>query len=846
MRSAIMLGLRTLQREWRSGDLAVLFIALFVAVSALTGVGFLVDRIDRAVQLQANQVLGADLRLLSPGAISTRYDSEAAALGLKSARVTSMLSVVLKGDATQLTNVHAVSAGYPLRGKVQVASQPFATGTDTDDVPPKGEIWPDSRLMSTLQAQLGDMLTVGSAQLRATRVLVSRPDQGSGFADLASSLLMNEADLASTGLILPGSRAQYSALFAGESAKVAEFNSWLQREKAQGEYLTDIARASPEIGSASRRAGHFLSLAALAGVLLCAVAIAMTARRYVKRHLDLAALLKTMGAPQSTVLIVSIVQLACIAIVATAVGSVAGYLAHSGLLRVMRDMMGTELPAPGMRPMLVGLVAALLLLTGCALPSMLQLARVPAIRVLRRDIGPPPLGVILAYGPAVLAIGLLIVWVTGDPRLSAWFLLALALAVLAFALAGWLLVGIVGQLRGRAGISWRYGAANLARRKSESIVQIVALGLGLAALLLLTILRGDLIDDWRARLPADAPNYFFVNIPPDQRDALADFIRADKGRITRLLPMIRGRLVQINGVDVSVQARNASPNGSRNESRRNSGDNSRGDNFGRREQNLTWSADIGAGNRIVEGKWFTAEDYGKPLVSVATEYRAALCLKLGDKLTFDIAGESFTTSISSFREVQWDSMQPNFFLMFPPGLLEGAAGTWMGSAQYRPQDPATIAALVRRFPSISIFDMDQLLNQVRSIVDKAVIAVQSVFLFTLLAGVVVLLAAVQATRDERRYESAMLRTLGAARRTVLAGVLLEFALIGTLAGIVAAAAASTGAWLLATRVLEIPYTPDPLLWLAGAATGAGLVCVAGYLATRSALSQPPMSILRYG
>jgi putative ABC transport system permease protein len=272
----------------------------------------------------------------------------------------------------------------------------------------------------------------------------------------------------------------------------------------------------------------------------------------------------------------------------------------------------------------------------------------------------------------------------------------------------------------------------------------------------------------------------------------------------------------------------------------------RGEGFATREQNLTWAAEIGPDNKITEGHWFTPEEHGQPLVSVSTDFQESMPLKLGDKLSFDIAGEMIDVTVSSFRNVQWDSMQPNFFLMFPPGLLEGAAGTWMASAQYRPANPGDVAEVVRRFPGVSIFDVEDLMGQVRSIVEKAVAAVQSVFLFTLLAGVVVLLAAVQSTRDERRYESAMLRTLGASRRTVLAGVLIEFALIGLAAGLVAAAAASTGAYFIATRLLDIPSTPDPLVWVGGALSGAALVCIAGWLATRSALHAPPMQVLRHG
>jgi putative ABC transport system permease protein len=830
MRTALSLGLRTLGREWRSGDLAVLFLALFVAVAALTGVGFLVDRIERAMRMQATEVLAADLRLVSPDPIGAHYDEEAQRRGLASARVVSTLSVVLKGELTQLANVHAATEGYPLRGRLRVADQPFGAATPVAAVPARGEVWAESRLMAALDAQVGDVLSVGESTLRVTRVLIARPDQGSGFVDLAPSILINAADLAATALIQPGSRARYAALFAGAPQATAGFAAWLEANKSTAERLRDIAEASPEINNASNRAGRFLLLASLAGVLLCAVAIAMTARRYVKRHLDLAALLKTLGASQSMVLAISLAQLVVIALVATVAGALAGFLAQQGLLMLLKDMIASELPAAGWQPVVMGFATALLLLTGFALPSMLQLSRVPAIRVLRRDIGPPRLGTLFAFGPAVLAIVMLIQWVTGDVRISAGFVVGLVLSLGALALAGWGLVALTGRLRGGMGAAWRYGAANLARRRAESIVQIVALGLGLSALLLLAIIRGDLIDDWRARLPQDAPNYFFVNIPPDDREDFRALLAAQGGEMTRMLPMIRGRMVSINGESVS-EKRFLTP---------------QGEGLANREQNLTWSAEIGPDNTITAGEWFTADDFGQPLVSVATDMQESMPLQLGDRLTFDIAGEMIEATVSSFRRVQWDSLQPNFFLMFPPGLLEGAAGTWMGSARFRPADPAAVAVLVRRYPGVSIFDMDDLLAQVRSIVDKAVLAVQSVFLFTLLAGVVVLLAAVLATRDERRYESAMLRTLGASRRTVRVGVLVEFAGVGMMAGAVAAAAASTGGYFIARFMLEIPWTPDPLLWIGGALTGALLVCTAGWLATRTALTQPPMQTLRHG
>ncbi len=827
---SVPLALRILGREWRSGDLAVLFFALFVAVASLTGVGFLVDRIDRAMRAQANEVLGADLRLVSPVAIDGRYEDEARRRGLKTTHLTTTLSVVLKGDATQLSNVIAVTEGYPLRGKVKVSDRPFGPPEETPDLPAPGEAWGDSRTLAALEAQVGDEITVGAAQLRVGRVLISRPDQGTGFVDLTPDLLMNLEDLPATELIQPGSRARNAVLFAGDPEDTASFAVWLKENKTPAERLLDIEEVSPEVSNANSRAGRFLQLASLASVLLCAAAIAMTARRYVKRHLDIVALMKTLGASQSFVLAISITQLVCIALAATVLGALVGYLAHAGLLRMLEGLIATELPPPGWRPVWTGLAAALLLLIGFALPSILQLSRVPAIRILRRDIGPPRLAVMLAWGPAVLAIGLLILSVTRERNLALGFLGGLSVATLALAAAGFGLVKLAARTRSGVGVAWRYGVANLSRRSAESVAQIVALGLGLSALLLLAVIRGDLVKDWRQSLPDDAPNYFFVNIPPDDRPAFEAFLDDEGGKLTRMLPMIRGRMTQINGVPVTELA----------------AQNPRAEGFMQREQNLTWAAQIGPDNTITEGKWFTEADHGQPLVSVATDFQESMDLKLGDRLQFDIAGEIVDTTISSFRRVQWDSLQPNFFLMFPPGLLEGAAGTYMASANFRPSSPGVVAQLVRQFPSVSIFDMDDLLSQVRSIIDKAVLAVQSVFMFTLLAGTAVLLAAVQSTRDERRYESAMLRTLGARRGTVLAGVLIEFALLGLIAGVLAAAVASIGGYLIATRLLEIPYSPDPLLWIVGMLAGVVLVCLAGWLATRSAISRPPMEILRGG
>lgn len=830
MMGALGLALRLLGREWKSGELGVLLLALTVAVSALTGVGFLVNRIGQAVDAQATEVLAADLRVEAPRALPERYREEARRRGLASARTTSILSMVFLGDANQLSNVRAVSEGYPLRGRIGISNEPFGAATLVTAGPPPGEAWPESKLLATLGAKLGDEISVGAAQLRVTRVLISRPDQGGGFAELAPSIMINSLDLPATELLQPGSRASHALLFAGDRDEIAGFKAWLEKNKQRGERLLDITEASPQIKNATDRAARFLSLASLVAVLLCAIAVAMAARRYVQRHLDSVALMKTLGASRGYTLAVSLLQLLSIAVVAALLGSAVGYVAQQWLISALRELIQAELPAPDLAPLGLGFLTAVAVLAGFALPPLLQLSRVPAIRVLRRDVGPPPPLLWLAFGPAVLAVAFLIWWVTRDLRLFTGFVVGLAGFLLLLAAAGALLVRLAAGLRGSVGVSWRYGVANLSRRRAESVVQIVAFGVGIMVLLLLAVVRDDLLEDWRASLPADIPNYFFINIPPDERMAFQAFLDERGAERSKALPMIRARLTRINGTPID-QIPFRSP---------------RAEGFAERDQNITWSGELGNDNRIVAGRWWREGDDGQPLVSIATEFQEALGLEVGDRLTFDVAGEVYDVRVASVRKVKWDSFQPNFMLVFPPGLLEGTAGTWMTSAYFKPTETGAIAELVRRFPSVSVFDLEDLLGQVRSVIDKAALAVQSVFVFTLFAGLTVLLAAVQATRDERRYESAMLRTLGASRRTVFVGVLAEFTTLGLLSGLLAAVGASIAGFFVAREVLEIPYGVDAWVWIAGLAGGALLVASAGWLATRSVVSSPPTATLRSG
>ena len=826
----IALALRSFVREWRSGELGVLLLALTTAVAALTGVGFLVNRIGIAVDQQATEVLAADLRRGSARPISQSYFDEARRQGVSSARALSMLSVVFRGDASELSDIQAVSQGYPLRGTLKVAAEPFAAGVPIHTIPGRGEVWPSSKLLATLGGKLGSELSIGAATFRVTRVLISRPDQDVGFEQLAPNLILNIEDLPATRLIQPGSRVTYTALFAGDRPSIDRFQGWLLDHRRPGERLRDITETSPQIKNAVDRASRFLELASLVSVLLCSIAVAMSARQYVRRHLDAVALLKTLGASRALTLGVSLIELLLVAFAAAVLGSAIGFLAQEWLLYALRGLLEAQLPAPDLTPLAMGFVAAIAVLAGFALPPLLTLARVPPLRVLRRDVGPPPPLALLAFGPAAAVVLGLVYWTVREPRLCIEFMIGLAVFGLVLAGAGLLLVLAAGRLRGSVGVSWRYGLANLRRRRADSLVQIVAFGTGLMVLLLLGLVRTDLQNDWRRTLPADAPNYFFINIPPADREPFVRYLTMNGAKLSRVLPMIRGRLTAIDGDPIgSMRFRRES-----------------GEGFAGREQNITWAAELGPDNRVVAGRWWGPQDFGKPLVSLATEFQRSLGLSVGDRLTFQIGGEPFTATVASIRDVKWDSFNPNFFIVFAPGVLDAAAGTYLTSAYFRPTSGHVLAELAHRFPSVSIFDVDDLLAQVRSMVDKAVLAVESVFAFTLFAGLTVLLAAVQASRDERRYESAMLRTLGASGRTVLEGILAEFIALGVLAGLLASGGAFYAGRFIATRVLQVPYGFDPLVFLVGIGGGALLVAASGWLATRTVARQPPINTLRLG
>ena len=820
--SGLSFGLNQVARELKSGEVRVLAAALALAVAAMTAVGFFTDRVSQSVQARSSEVLAADLVLRSNRPIPDSHEALGLELGLETARTISFPSVVLAGEQSALADIEGVTERYPLRGSLRTSRSIEDKSETAETVPRAGEAWADPRLLARLGAEVGAVVQVGRIELELTRLLDYRPDQGFSFAELAPTLLVSEADVAASGLVAPGSRVSYRLLLAGNRGALEAYRERV--ELGTGERLRGIESAQPEIGAAIERAGRFIGLASLVSALIAAVAVAMAARRFASRRMDTVALMKCVGAPRRFVLTAMLVQLLVVGLAASLLGVALGWIAQEGLVRILADLVGDRLPPPTLAPALGGFMLAGVVMVGFALVPIIELCRTPPGRVLRRDLLPPAVAPMLLYGAAIGGAIALLAWQVRDVKLVGWLALGTAGVVLGLAVGGWLLVQLAGRLRG-GGAAWRYGMANVSRRGRDSIIQVGAFGIGLMVLLLLTLVRSGLLEQWRATLPEEAPNRFLINIQPQEADGVHDFL-AERFGGGELVPLIRARITAINGRPVA-EIEFSSPRAQR---------------FIDREANLSTASMPSADNRIAAGRWWTEDDAAE--VSVEVDFARDLGLTLDDRIEFDIAGERLDTKITSLREVQWDSFNPNFFMVFPPGLMEAYPLTYISSVYVDRSRRGDVLELVRSYPSVTVIDIEAAIAQVRDVMDQASLAVQYVFLFALGAGVLVMLAVVQSTREERLYESAMLRTLGASRRVVLAGVAVEFAALGLIAGILAAAGASGVAWLLARRVFQLEFAADPMVWVFGIVAGLVVVGGTGVLATRTVVTHPPGNVLR--
>ena len=829
--SGLRFGLRTLWRDSRTGDLGVLLAAIVIAVTVMTAVGFFTDRVGSAIRTQASAVLAGDLELSSTDPIPADYLAEARARGLDAVQYMTFPTMALAGEANSLALIKAVSDGYPLRGELLVSPQMFGEAVRADGIPPAGEAWAEPGLLARLDVDVGATLVVGESSVTVTRVLDYQPGQGvGGFAQLAAGLMVNITDIPAFDVIRPGSRITYRHLYAGDAGAVDDWRAALKTRLSKGVRMRGLEDAGEQITAAIDRAQRFLTLASLVTVILAAVATAMAARRYALRHLDTVALMKSLGATQGFVLVSTLSQLGLVIVLTAAVGTALGYGAQTVLVALGAGLLRVDLPPATWFAGALGLLTAATITVGFALPHLLQLKDTPPMRVLRHDLPPPRLGTGVSYGIAIGALLFMIGAIVRDLLMLGLIAGGLILVTLIAVAGGWLLVIVFTRFRGAAGVAWRYGLANISRRGSESVVQIVAFALSLMVLLLLTLVRGDLLNEWRRTVPEDAPNYFLINIEPEEWPGIRDFFVRETGAAPDFLPFLRGRVTRVKGEGID-EYDFPSP---------------RGKNFAQREGNMTWRNELPETNEVRGGQWWSAANAGEIEASIEVGIARDLGIDVGDTIGFNIGGEDIDARVTSLRFVEWDSMRPNFFVMLSPGLTEELPQTYIASVFIPPEQRRMLSSFIREFPSVTLLDLDVILRQVRMIIDRASLAVQYVFLFTLLAGITVLLAAIQVTKDERRFESAILHTLGAGRRKILQGLAVEFTALGTLAGLLAAFGATAVGWVVAEQAFELDYGLNPWVWLAGSIAGAVVVGFCGTLATRGAVSEPPVAVLREG
>ncbi|MFL6673726.1 MAG: ABC transporter permease [Massilia sp.] len=837
-------SLRMTARDWRAGELRFLLVALIVAVSALSAVGFFIDRMRTGLNRDAHQLLGADLLVNADQPVPANWRREAERRGLLLADTVTFPSMAQAGageaSTAQLASVKAVSPRYPLRGQLRITTDPDAAsearGSATRATPAPGTVWVDANLLPALNARVGATLQLGDKRFTIAQLIASEPDRGASFANFAPRVMLALDDLKATGLVDNFARVTYRMQVAApannDRARVDDYERWLRAQLASGSVkgvrIESLENGRPEMRATLDRADLFLSLVGLLSAMLAAVAVAMAARRFMQRHLDACAMLRCLGMTQNQVGALYLVEFAIVGLVGSVLGVLVGFGAHYVLMEMVGKLMTTDLPPVSPLPALQGIATGMLLLIGFALPPVLQLRNVPHNRVIRREQAAPQPMALATYGLGIVVFVALLLWQAGDAKLALTTAGGFLGGFGVFALVAWLGLRVLKRLRGvSSGQAWRFAITSLQRRPGATVVQVVSLSLGLMALLLLTVVRGDLMAAWRTATPPDAPNRFIINIMPDQKQGVERQLAGAGVKDAVLYPMIRGRLTAVNGNPITPATY--------------PGDDAR--RLADREFNLSSMKDPPAANDIVAGRWYK-DAPGVAEASVEQGIAKTLRLKLGDVMRFDMAGLVVDARITSLRKLEWGSMRANFFVIINPAAMTNAPTTYM-TAFHLPAHGAALAnTLTRAYPNLTVIDVSGIIRQLQDVLDQVVAAVEFLFLFTLASGVLVLYAALMGSTAERTREAGLLRALGATRGQLAQAQRIEFALVGSLAGLLAATGAAGMGWALATYQFKFPWTFEPGVWMAGIAAGIVCALIGGWLGLRNVLRQPPLQTLR--
>ena len=815
-------------RDARAGDLRLLLLAVMVAVAAVTSVAFLSDRVGRALERDALQMLGADLVVEADAAIPDAMLGQAKSNSLKVVKTYQFPSMVGAAEKVQLASVKAVEQGYPLRGALLTTTQVGADSQSTNEAPEIGQVWVDPQILAQNGLRTGDQLKVGDLQLKIARIITYEPDRGPQFVNLAPRVMMRAEDLSRSGLLGPGSRVGYALLVAGETAAVESYRTWLSTQLAAGQKIVSVESGRPEIRRSLDRAQQFLALVAMLAVLIAAVAVALAARRFSQRHRQSVAVMRCLGATRRSVTLILLGEFLIVGVLGSFLGTLLGWGAQSLMVLGLGGLLGTDLPVSGSMPALQGLFAGVWLLFAFAWPPLQALRSQPPSEIFRTSHTAFPLQSWLGSSLGILGFAALMWWVAHDLKFGAGLAGGFLVATLFFAGVTRLALFGLAAMRGRLQRYpvLRFALAGVVRRRAATIAQTSALAVGMMAILLLTIVRTDLIAGWQRTLPADAPNRFLINVQDDQKDEVQKLLTESGVPAVTLSPMVRGRLIARNGQSLSAADY----------------DDARAQRLIDREFNLSYAQALPDPNQIISGR---ALDPSAAEVSLETGLAKTLGLSLGDTLEFDVAGQPVEVKVTSIRRVDWDSMRANFFAIMTPYALNDAPQTWMTAFHVEPDQTGVVQSLVARFPNLTVFDVGAILAQLQSILDKVSVAVQGLFVFSVLAGAIVLAAALSATRDERVHESALLRAFGATRQQLARAQRIELLAVGAMAGVLAAGAASLCAWGLSVWVFEFDMKFALWPWLLGVSVCMLGAWLTGALTLRGVLNTPPLTILRH-
>jgi len=864
-------ALRLLWRDWNGGELRLLFIALVMAVTSVTGIALFTDRLEKALLLESANMLAADRIVSGRGELPAEILEEGRARGLRTAQTLSFTSMAFSESGNMLVAAKAVSDAYPLRGEVIITKAAFTRGRPILSGPPPGEVWLEARALPALEIEVGDTVFVGEAELLVSEIIITEPDRtgGSMMDNAGPRLMLNMADVPSTNVVQLGSRVSYRYLFASdELSELDEFEQWFRaQEEWRGRfYIRDVRDESQEVADALDRAESFLLLGSLFAVILAGVAIALTAKRYSERHYDYVAILKTLGCTSSQITFIYLTVQLVLAAFAVLAGWVLGWLVHQGILQLLQSILLVTLPEPGLQPYVIGALTAVICLLAFALPPLLALRETPPLRVLRKDMSQQKISDKVPYAFGILGTIFLVYWYSQDLVLTSVLVSSVAGIALFLSIVSYLFLRSGGSAGMKAGNAWKLAMTAARRRRSQNVLQVMVFSVTIMSLLILTLLRTDLIDEWQAQLPEDTPNHFMMNITRNQIGEIENFF-ADNGiQGNAFYPLISARVTRVNGdepnpegnlgddeqnsltenanlddVELSAEAQAAA--GETNGGAVGEGEEGRRVRGGLSRRQVTWADEVPLDNGITAGEWW-GENPEPGFVSIEQDYAEWLDLELGDRLEFEINQQTVYVEVSNFRSVRWDNMQPNFYIIFSPGTIDHLGGTYLSTALMEQEQKMLLNDLIRLVPTMVVIEIDALIEQIQTIIAQVTSAIELISVLVLVCGALVLLSCVNASLDERFHENAILRTLGAGQKLIMTSLLIEFATIGFIAGLIATIGAEASLYYLQQEVFEQEFSFHYWVWPLGPLLGTLIIAGLGILSTRGLVRISPLNVLR--